>query len=151
MLGDDDEGNYSCRSNGFVSDAVTLRVVSEELEEGKWFVKSNLFCMITWWFLSQTFLRSSFCKRFSCCGISQFLTFHNSRGDHKVYKLWILSKFLSMAMTSESSEKTLRTLNFDKTSFHVRLTKQLLLLLLLEKLLSSFIMLASHSKTFSFS
>ena len=52
MLGDDDEGNYSCRSNGFESDAVTLRVVSEELEEGKRFVKSNLFCVITWWVLS---------------------------------------------------------------------------------------------------
>jgi hypothetical protein len=48
-LGNDDEGNYSCRSNGnFESDVVTLRVVSEDVEEGKRFAKSNLFCVITW-------------------------------------------------------------------------------------------------------
>lgn len=51
----DDEGNYSCRSNGFESDAVSLQVVSEELEEGKRFVKSNLFCVITWWVLIKSF------------------------------------------------------------------------------------------------
>lgn len=36
MLGNDDEGNYSCRSNGFESDAVTLQVLSDEqLKEGE--------------------------------------------------------------------------------------------------------------------
>lgn len=34
-LENDDEGNYSCRSNGFESDAVTLRIVSEDVEEGE--------------------------------------------------------------------------------------------------------------------
>lgn len=79
MLGDDDEGNYSCRSNGFESDTVTLRVVSEELEEGKRFVKSNLFCDYVVGFIINFFSEVHFVKGFWLWNI-KISTFHISRG-----------------------------------------------------------------------